>query len=97
MVLNRLLYALRFDANVALGGGGGAVLQKPLDEGDVIAVVLVNLRGIPLAEAVGADALMAQVVANDCQLLLYGPLCDRKQEIYCRNRKRLQLPRLPEN
>ena len=32
MILNRLLYPLRLDADIALRGGGGAVLQQPLDK-----------------------------------------------------------------
>ena len=31
MVLDSLFDALRFDADIALRGGGGAVLQEPLD------------------------------------------------------------------
>lgn len=70
MALNRLLDPLRLDADVALGDGGGAVLQEPLDEGDVVAVVLVDLCGVPFAEAVGADAFVAQIVTDDGELLL---------------------------
>jgi len=58
MPFNRLFYPLRLDADVALCDGGGAVLQKPLNKGNVEAVVLVNLRRIPFAEAVSADALI---------------------------------------
>ena len=43
---------LRLNANVTLSNGGGAVLEKPLDKGNVVAVGLVDFRGIPLAEAV---------------------------------------------
>ena len=75
MSLNSLLDALRFDANVALCGGGAGVLQQPLHQGDVISAVLVNLGGIPLPEAVSADALIAKVVTDNVKLLLDGPLC----------------------
>ena len=40
------------------------MLQKALDQGNVEAVVLVNLGSIPLAETVGADTLKAKVIAN---------------------------------
>ena len=58
MILNCLLDPLRFNADVPLRGGGGTVLQKPLHQGNIEAVGLVYLRGIPLAETVGADALV---------------------------------------
>ena len=75
MVLNCLLNSLGFDADVPLCGGCAAVLQQPLYKSNIVAVVLVYLRCVPLAETVGADILIAQVVAYDCKLLLDGPLC----------------------
>ena len=48
---------LRFDADVTLSNGGGTVLQESLDEGNVVTVGFVDLRSIPLAETVGANAL----------------------------------------
>ena len=59
MILNCLFYPLRFDADIALGGGGGAVLQEALHQGNIVAVGLVNLCSVPLAKAVGADILKA--------------------------------------
>ena len=47
MSLNRLFNPLRLDADITLCDGGGAVLQKPLDKGDVEAVVLVDFRCVP--------------------------------------------------
>ena len=44
MILNCLLNSLRLYADVPLCGGCAAVLQEPLDKGDVIAVRLVDLR-----------------------------------------------------
>ena len=73
MVLNCLLNTLGFDADVPLGGGSGTVLQQPLDKGNVEPVFVVDFRCVPLAEAVGADALKAQIVAHDFQLLLDCP------------------------
>ena len=57
------------------------MLQEPLHKGDVIAVVLVNLSSIPLAETVSADALIAKVVADNSKLLLNGSLCDRENAL----------------
>lgn len=50
--------------------GGAAVLQQSLAEDDVVTVVPVNLGGIPFAEAVHADALITQTIADDTKLLL---------------------------
>ena len=55
MSLNGRFNPLRLNANVTLGDGGGAVLQKPLDKGNVVAVGLVDFRSIPLAETVSTD------------------------------------------
>jgi len=57
VILNGLFDSLGFDADVTLRGGGRAVLQKPLNQSNVITVVFINLRGIPLAEAVSAYAI----------------------------------------
>jgi hypothetical protein len=43
MPLYRLFNPLRLYTNISLRGGGAAVLQEPLDKGDVIAVVLAVL------------------------------------------------------
>ena len=79
--LNRSLNPLRFDADVSLCDSGGAVLQEALDKGDVIAVCLVDLGGVPLAEAVGADALKSQIVTDDGELLLDRPFGDREYAV----------------
>ena len=57
MILNSLFDPLWLDADVTLCGGGTAVLQKPLDKGDVIAICLVDFRCIPFAKTVGTDKL----------------------------------------
>ena len=59
MILDCLLDPLRLNANIPLGDGGAAVLQKPLDKGYVVTAAFVDLRGVPLAEAMGADAIIA--------------------------------------
>ena len=76
MVLYCCFYSLWLNANIPLCDGGGAVLQKPLNQGYIIAVCLVYFRGVPLAEAVSANPLKAQILAHDMELLLYGPLSD---------------------
>ena len=78
MVFDGGFDALGLDADVALGDGGGAVLEQLLDKDDITAVGLVDLRGVPLPEAVGADVLIAQIVAHQPQLFLDGTLCDGK-------------------
>ena len=59
MILNGLLDSLGFYADIPLRGGGAAVLQQSLNQDNVIAVGLVDLCGVPFAEAVGADTLEA--------------------------------------
>ena len=70
MILNGLFDPLRLDANVTLRGGGTAVLQEPLDKGDVIVIRLVDLRCVPLAKTVGTDSLETQIVTDNRQLFL---------------------------
>ena len=77
MILNGLFNPLWLNADVTLCGGGTAVLQKPLNKGDVIDIGLVDLCRIPFAETVGADALVTQIVADDPQLFLNCSFCDR--------------------
>jgi hypothetical protein len=55
------------------------VLQKPLDKGNIKAVIFVNFRRVPFTEAVGADALEAKVIADDGKLLPDGPFRNRKR------------------
>lgn len=81
MVLDGLFNALGFNADIALCDGGAAVLQEPLYQGNIISVLFVNLRGVPFAEAVGADAVIAQVVADYAELLLHGSFCEREYPI----------------
>lgn len=85
MLLNGLFNPLRLNADIALRGGGTAVLQESLNQDDVIAIGLVNLGSIPLAEAMGTDALIAQVVADDPQLLLDHSLRDGEHNLCASN------------
>lgn len=65
MTLDGLFKLLLLDADVPLRDCGGAVLQELLDKDDIVAVVIVNLCCVELAEAVRADILaVPQVGAN---------------------------------
>lgn len=75
------LNTLRFDADVALGGRRAAMLEQPLHEGNVVPVVFVNLRREPFPEAMGADTLVAQIIAYDAELLLNCPFCYWKDDV----------------
>ena len=81
MPLNRGFDALRLNADVALRHACAAVLQKALDKRNVIAAFLVDFGGVPLAEAVGADPLKAQVIAHNGKLLLDCPFGQRKNAV----------------
>lgn len=81
MILNGSLNTLWFNTDIALCGGGAAMLQEPLNKGNVIATVLVDLCGIPFAEAVGTDTLIAQVIADNVQLLLDRALSNGKDDV----------------
>ena len=85
MSLNGLFDLLLLDADVALSHGGGGMLQKLLDQGNVIVAVLINLCGIELPEAVGADPLISQVVTDQLQLLLDGPGGDGEDQLMGRD------------
>ena len=61
------------------------MLQKPLDQGNVIIIVFVNLCCVPLAEAVGADSLEAKVIADDGKLFLDCPFGDGEDAVIAPN------------
>ena len=73
MILDCLFNFLRFDADIPLCGACAAVLQQPLHKGYIEAVGIVDFRCVPLAEAVGADPLKAQVITDNMKLLLDCP------------------------
>ena len=81
MTFNGFLNPLRFNANVPLCGFSGAVLQKPLHQGNVTPIGFVDFRCIPFPEAVGSDALIAQVIEDNRQLLLDGSFCQGKDSV----------------
>ena len=52
-----------------------------MNEGYIIAVRLVYLRRIPLPETMCADAVIAQIIADDFQLLLDCPFGDGEKKV----------------
>ena len=46
------------------------MLQEPLYQYDVVTVGVVNACGVPLAEAVGADVLIAKMIAHKLEVVL---------------------------
>ena len=81
MAFNCLLHPLGLDADVSLGGCRRRVLQQLLHQSDIMAVAIVYVSRIPLAETVCSDALISQVVTNYFQILLKRPLCDREHSL----------------
>ena len=75
------LNPLRLNAYISLRYGGRAVLQKPLNKRNVIAVILVYLRRVPFTEAVSAYSVIAEVVTDDGELLLYGSFRDGENQL----------------
>ena len=80
MILNCLLNSLRLNADVPLRGGCTTMLKEPLHQCYVKAVCVVDFGCVPFAEAVGADPLEAQVIADNMQLLLHSPFCDGEHQ-----------------
>ena len=81
MTLDCLFYPLRFDADVSLRHRRAAVLQEPLDKGNVIAIVAVDLSRVPFAEAVRADPLIAQIIADASKDFLHFPCRDGEDQL----------------
>ena len=71
-----LLDALWFHADVSLCGGRGAVLQEPLHQGDVLAVVVIDFRCEEFTEGMSADVfiILPQVVTYQGQMMLDSTL-----------------------
>ena len=85
MPFDGLLDLLLLDADIPLCHGGGGVLQELLDQSDVVVAVPVYLCVVELAEAVGADACIAQIVTNQLQLLLNSSGGDGEDQLMGRN------------
>ena len=81
MSLNSCFNPLRFDSDVSLSNGGGTVLEKSLDKGDVIPAGFVNLCGVPLAETVSADALKSQIITSKLLILINYTTQTEKKEV----------------
>ena len=79
MVLDRGFELFLLDADVALGDRGAAVLQELLDQGDVIAVGLIDLGGEEFPETVGADPGEAKEITDVLQMLLHLALGEREE------------------
>lgn len=81
MTFNRSLNPLRFYTNIPLCDRCAAMLQQPLYQRNIVSIGFINLRGVPLAEAVGADLLKAQIFTDNMQLLLDCSCGDREHQI----------------
>lgn len=71
VVFNGLFHFPLLDADITLCDGGGAVLEKVLDEDNVIIVCPVDLRCVPFTERMGADAVIAEPATDFAKVLLY--------------------------
>ena len=85
MILYSLFDPLWLNAYIPLRGAGTAMLQQPLHQGNIEAIGIIDFRSIPLAKAVGADPLEAQVIADIMQLLLHCPFCDGEYQFCAPN------------
>lgn len=83
MGFQRLFDTLRFNANVPLGCRRRRVLQKPLNQSNVFAVLIIDTGGKEFAKGVGADVFIPrpQIVAHHGQVVLDRPLGDREDHI----------------
>ena len=81
MIHNRGFEFLLLDPDVTLGDGGAAVLQELLHQGHIIAIGLVDLGCEEFPEAVGADALVPEEIADKFQMLLNLTLREKRQDL----------------
>lgn len=54
------------------------MLQKGLNEGNVVSVAVVDIRCVPFAEGMGADFLITEEITHSLEVLLNGTNCDRE-------------------
>ena len=80
MPLYRCFQFLSLDAYIPLCDRRTAVLQQLLNKSDIVPIVLVNLRGIELPKAMGADTLIPQILTYDAQLFLDLASCQREHK-----------------
>lgn len=83
MSFNGFFYPLRFNSDVTLRCACATVLQKALHKGNVIAVLLVYLCGVPFPKAMRADALIAQVVTDKSELLFARRALSGETSAHC--------------
>ena len=81
MVFDRLFNPLRFQTDITLRDRRTTMLQKSLNERDIVTVVLVYLGSVPLSETVRADPVVTEEVANKLNLLLNSPFCYWEDQI----------------
>lgn len=77
---NRLFHLLITHADVAPGDHRTGMLQKPLNQHDVVTVLIVDACCVPLAKAVCADVLIAEMVADELEMVLDLSCADGKQK-----------------
>lgn len=81
MVVDGGFHFLIADTDVTPGDVGGRVLEKVLNEDDIVARLVVDVRGVPLSETVGADVLIAEIVADELEVVLNLPNRDGEQKV----------------
>ena len=57
------------------------MLKKPLHQCNIKPIGIVDFGCVPLAETVGTDTLIAQIVAYNPKLLLDCPFCDWENQV----------------
>ena len=73
MTVNSGFHLIVTYSDIPLSNHRAGVLQKVLNKGDIVPVFVIDLRSVPLAEAVRGDVVESQIVADGLQMLLYGP------------------------
>lgn len=81
VLLQRLFHLLAGDSDISLGYGNGAMLEQFLHQDDIIVVIPVDLRSEKLPEGMGPYVLIAQIISDLLQMLLYCPFRDREYDI----------------
>jgi len=72
---------LGLDTYIPLCNRRAAVLQQLLNKGDIVPIVLVNLRSIELPKTMGTDTLIPQILTYDAQLFLDLASCQREHKV----------------
>lgn len=81
MVFNSLLYTLWFQPDITLRDRRTTMLQKSLNERDVVTVILVDFCRVPFSETMSADSIIPKIIADMLYLLLDGSFGDRENQI----------------